>query len=167
MPKIVQASAIKLNCDTERMRDGYSKVLNQLCNRHRIFSKLVKLKKNYDNRTVAEFWLCFNRWDDELTDLMKGAEDKCRKFKQNHIEFSPEVNVLLTRRWTLGTVKRFLNGEVPDPRNLYKQCEQQDLPDPRYISLSLSRSCGNGTLHLSLKYRQTKRLCSKATGGAS
>ena len=55
MPKIVQASAIKLNCDTERMRDGYSKVLNQLCNRHRIFSKLVKLKKNCDNLTVAEF----------------------------------------------------------------------------------------------------------------
>jgi len=95
-------------------------MLNQLCNRHRIFSKLVRLKKNYDNLTVAEFQLCFNRWDEEFTELMKGVENQCRKFKQNHIEFSPEVNVWLTWRWTLGMVKRFLHGQVPDSRNLYK-----------------------------------------------
>ena len=45
MPKIVRASARKLNCATERIRYGYSKVLNQLCDQHRIFSKLVKLEK--------------------------------------------------------------------------------------------------------------------------
>ena len=53
MPMIVQASARKLNCDLSRIREGYYKVLNQLCNQHRIFSKLVQLKKNYNDLTVA------------------------------------------------------------------------------------------------------------------
>ena len=82
------------------------------------------MKKNYDNPMVAECQLRLNEWDDELTDLMKDAEDQCRKFKQNHIEFSPEVDVWLTRRCMLGSVKKFLNGEVAYPRNLYEGCER-------------------------------------------
>ena len=66
---------------------------------------------------------------------MLGAENKCHAYKQNHIEYSPEVNIWLTRRWTLGSVKKYLEGRVPDPRNLYKRCDRQDIPDPRGMKL--------------------------------
>ena len=39
----------------------------------------------------AAFQLKFNKWDNELTELMTLSEDKCHKFMDRHIEFPPEI----------------------------------------------------------------------------
>ena len=34
----------------------------------------------------TDFQIKINKWDGELTDYIQSAEDKCHKFKQNHID---------------------------------------------------------------------------------
>ena len=77
-----------------------------------------------------------NRWGDELTDYMKAAENKCRSFKQNYIEYSPDVNIWWKRRWLLERIRRYIQGKVPDPRNLFQDCKKADL-DPRQVTAEM------------------------------
>ena len=136
-PNIVRPMARKLHCDSERIRDNYNAVLTELCDQHRIFHRLNQLAKIQDSNylSASEFMLLFNKWDQELTELMRAAENKCNTFKHSHIPFSPEVGEWITRRWLLGRTKRFLLGKVPDPRNLFRQCRKHRLPDPRDLTM--------------------------------
>ena len=133
-PNVVRAPARKLHCDSVRIRENYAKSLNQLLDRHRMFKKLNKLHKLQDELSLPEFMLQFNKWDRELTELMLAAENKCHKFKQCHIPYSPEVAEWITRRWLLGRIRRYHQGKVPDPRNLFRQCRKHRVPDPRDLT---------------------------------
>lgn len=133
-PKIVRAPARKLHCHSDRIRTNYVNLLNQLTDRHRMFHKLNKLALAQDELSPSTFQLLFNKWDEELTQLMLAAENKCNTYKSNHIPYSPEVGEWITRRWLLGRIRRYLQGKVPDPRNLYRQCRRHRLPDPREIT---------------------------------
>jgi len=134
-PRVVKASARKLHCDSERIRDNYCKVLNELTNRHMMFRKLTDLHNLSRFTTASDFQLQMNRWDDELTQYMHAAENKCHTFKMDHIEYSPFVNKWLERRWILKWMRRYFQGKVPDPRNLFKRCNTHGLPDPRNTDL--------------------------------
>ena len=115
---IVKPPVRKLNCDSEQIRDNYNTVLNKITDRHKIFAKLNGIMQIGESITPAAFQLLLNRWNDELTEHMKASENRCHKFKQNHIDFSPEVGMWIQRRWLIGRIKRYLEGKVPDPRNL-------------------------------------------------
>ena len=130
----MRAPARKLHCDSVRIRENYANTLNQLLDRHRMFKKLNNLHKLQDDLSLSEFMLLFNKWDRELTELMLAAENKCHQYKQCHIPYSPEVAEWITRRWLLGRIRRYLQGKVPDPRNLYRQCRKHRVPDPRDLS---------------------------------
>ena len=139
-PNVVPPSARNLHCDSVRIRSNYCEVLNQLCDRHQMFAKLNSISRVVDDISAAEFQLRMNRWDDELTDYMLAAEKRCRKYKQTHLEYSPTVGAWLRRRWLLGRVKRYLQGKVPDPRNLKRACLKKDclgssIGDPRDFTL--------------------------------
>ena len=66
---------------------------------------------------------------------MKAAEHKCHKFMQRHIEYSPKTDIWIKRRWTSSGVIRFIEGQIPDPRNLFKRCKKQQITDPRKLVL--------------------------------
>ena len=51
-----------------------------------------------------------------------------------HITWIPEVGVWLQRRWLLARVVQFINGAIPDPCNLFRDCDKHDLEDPRLIT---------------------------------
>ena len=42
----------------------------------------------------------FNRWDQQITQFMLGSEQKCNKFKDGSIEFSPVIGLWLNRLQT-------------------------------------------------------------------
>ena len=83
-----------------------------------MYRKLDRLSQFADLMDPGEFQLNLNKWDDELTDYMKSAENKCRKYKQTHIDWSPTVGVWLSRQRLLWRIGRYLAGSVPDSRNL-------------------------------------------------
>ena len=87
-----------------------------------------------DQMTASEFLLEMNKWDKQLEDFMKCAENNCHQYHQNHIEWSPIVGVWLKRHWLLNRVQRYLDGKVPDPRNLYRDCRKKGIVDPREIT---------------------------------
>ena len=98
-PRIVPPAGRKLHCNSERIRKNYCSVLNELADRHQMFRKLNGINRLADSMTVAEFQLIMNKWDDELTDYICSAESKCNKFHMGTIDYSPEANAWLRRRW--------------------------------------------------------------------
>ena len=73
-PKTVCPNGRALRCGVERTVRKYNKVLLQMLTRHRAFEKLEFLQQNYNHISAADFQLMFNKWDDEVTQLMPGSE---------------------------------------------------------------------------------------------
>ena len=102
-----------------------------------------------------------NRWDNELTKYMKASENRRHTFKMGHIDYSPEVNCWLKRRWLLGRVVRFLKGKTPDPRNLIRDCAANGICDPQKMTLELAEAdyftCQTKIKELKLKAPEMRR----------
>ena len=110
-PRIVAPSKRKLHCDCKRIQNNYNLVLNDLTNRHQPFKKLNDLDAITKMVTKVELQLYMNRWDNELTENMNASEKKCHKFKQDQVEYSPEMVLWWKRRWLLEQVRRYLRGK--------------------------------------------------------
>ena len=113
-----------------RLVNNYNKVLDQLCERNNMYKRITTIYNNADLLSTSDFLLLMNKWDSELTDHMLAAENQCNQFKNCNIEWSPEVGIWLRRRWLLGRIVRYLNCEIADPRNLYRDCKTQNVHDP-------------------------------------
>lgn len=107
-PRVLPHQGRKLNSHYKRIRDNYNKVLDQLADRHGMYRKLNELTNLADLVSAAEFQTKINRWDYELTDYMRSPEDKCHKFKQNHVDWSSEYGVWKRRRRMLYRVRKYL-----------------------------------------------------------
>ena len=92
--------------------------------------KLMRIKALDEDVSPAQYQLMHNKWDNELGDFMASAEDQCTKFKSCHIEFSPTVGQWLKRRSILKWILRWHDGKVPDPRNLVRAAERNQISDP-------------------------------------
>lgn len=90
--------------------------------------------------SAAEFQVKMNRWDNGLTDYMRSAESKCHKFKQNHIEWSPEVGVWIRRKHIMERIIKFLKGRIPDPPNLFRVCATKGITDPRTWTVDIAKA---------------------------
>ena len=101
-----------------------------------MYQRITSLYKHTVCLSNADFLLLINKWDDELTNHMKYAENKCNTYKHCHIEWSPEVGVWLQRWWLLARVLQFMKGEIPGPQNLIRDCNKHNLEDPRLITLA-------------------------------
>ena len=132
-PRVVPAAGRKLT-DNDRHRGAYQTCLSQLCDRHRMFRKLWQLRRESASLTDSQWLLRMNKWDQELEQFMKSAEANCRRYKQNHIEWSPEVGSWLRRRWLLARVRKFKDGKIRDPRNLFRDCKKHGIKDPRRLT---------------------------------
>ena len=136
-PRVLPHKARKLNCYCERIRNAYGGVLGQLADRHKMYKKLDDLTKFSDLISPAEFLINMNRWDKELTDYMQAAEDKCRKYKQSHVAWSPKFGVWKRRQRLLHRVERHLYGKVRDSSNLIRSCLKSKMCDPRQMTKEL------------------------------
>jgi len=132
-PRVVPPAGRKLT-ENERHRQNYRDCLNQLLDRHQMFRKLFGIRRDSDTLSDSQWLLRMNKWDKELEDFMKSAEANCRTYKQCHIEWSPEVGAWMRRRWLLARVKKFLEGKIRDPRNLFRDCRKHSIKDPRFIT---------------------------------
>ena len=90
-PRVLPHQGRKLNCHYERIRDNYNNVLDELAGRHEMYLKMNGLTKLADIMTAADFLTKINRWNNGFTDNMRAAEEQCHKYKQNHVEWSPDL----------------------------------------------------------------------------
>ena len=136
-PRVLPHSGRKLNCYCERIRDTYNMVLDELADRHEMYRKLDDLTQLADLISPTEFQIKINKWDDELTDYMQDVEDKCHKFKQNHVDWSPKYGVWNRRQRLLLWVEKYLDGKVPDSRNLIWDCMKKKICNPWLMTKEL------------------------------
>ena len=137
LPRVLPPHARKLNCFCKRIRDNYNSLLDQLCDRHAMYKKMNELTNLADLLSPAEFQIKMNRWDEEMTDYMRASEDKCHKFKQDHTAWSPKYGVWKRRHRLLTRVGKFLQGRIPDSRNLIRDCLKKKIGDPRQMTQEL------------------------------
>ena len=133
-PRVIPAAGRLLNCESDKIKNNYNKVLTQLSNRHLIFKKLLVVDQEDIGVSSAGVQLEMNKIDKELEQFMKSSEQHCHKYKRTHIEWSPYAGVWLHRRWLLVRVERYLSGKTRDPRNLFRECRRRGVKDPRQIT---------------------------------
>ena len=133
-PRVIPAAGRLLNCASDKIKNNYIKVLNQLTERHLLFKKLLYIDRDSSEVTNAQLQLRLNKFDKELEEFMKSSERESHKYKRTNIEWSPLAGVWIQRRWLLTRIQRFLSGLTKDPRNLIRECRRRGVTDPRYIT---------------------------------
>ncbi len=139
-PRVIPASRRLLNCDSDRIRQSYIAVLNQLVNQHKIFRKLLYIDNNSDNLPIAQIQLSLNKVDLEIEEFMKTSERSSHRFKRNLIEWSPYAGEWIHRRWLLVRIHKYLKGKIKDPRNLFRDCRQRGIKHPLLITMDELRA---------------------------
>ncbi len=136
-PNIVHCSARKLHCNSSCLVQSYNAELEMLWNRHKMYQRIYFIYSHLNCLFDEKFLYLMNNWDNKLIQFKLHLEVSCTKFKNCHIEWSPEVGFWLSRRWLLACVKVFILGlGPPDPHNLIGDCLRAHLFDPRYVSHS-------------------------------
>ena len=77
-----------------------------------------------------------DRWDTQETEHQLCAEHECNKGGNRNVEFCEEVSVLFRKIRCLDRVIRYLEGKVPDGRNLFKLCRSIDVAEPRDTTIA-------------------------------
>jgi hypothetical protein len=123
-----------LNCASDKIRNNYIAVLNQLLNRHLMFKMMFCIDRASDHLSPAIVQLCMNKVDMELEQFMKLAEMDSHKYKRNNIQWSPYSSMWIHQRWLLKRVQTFLSSKTLDLRNIFHECSTRGIKDPRLIT---------------------------------
>ena len=130
-PTIASPTARILSCKTNRHKVKYCKRLHTLIEEHKMEQRLQSIQSlNGD-----EYSLAHNKWDYELGDYMRCAENTCSHYRDGTIDFSPTVGQWLRKRSVLKWILRWHDGKVPDVRNLLRAAKRLHIDNP----LSLGR----------------------------
>ncbi len=133
-PRVIPASSRLLNCKSDKIKNSYIVVLNQLSNRHLIFQKLLLTDRASKHISHAALQLRMNKITKEMEQFMKSAERDSHKLKRNNMELSPITRVWLCQRWLLQRVEKYKAGRIRDPRNLFRECALRGIKDPSQIT---------------------------------
>jgi hypothetical protein len=88
-----------------------------------------------DYLETDDFETIINALDTEFMQLMLHSENEVSKFMMGHIQWSPTIGIWLSCRWLLKRVQQWMQGTgTPDPRNMFQDCHQMNIPDPREVS---------------------------------
>ena len=106
---------------------------------------------------IEEYNKKMNKWDRELKEFMIEAENKCRTYKQDHIEWSPVVKMWIARRWVLARVHKFIAKKkawsLCRVKNLQRACRRHNMSNPSKMTkdeLKLEKKiCTNNLKELS------------------
>jgi hypothetical protein len=130
-PTIATPNARILSCKTKRHQEQYCKRLRSLLDEHKMERRLASIQL-LDGETYSS---AHNKWDNELGDYMRSAENACAHYRDGTIEFSPTVGQWLRKRSVLKWILRWHDGKVPDTRNLLRAAKRLHIDN----ALSLDR----------------------------
>jgi hypothetical protein len=133
-PRVITITGQLLNCASDKITNNYIALLNQLLNRHLIFKKLLRIDNASNHISPAKVQQRMTRVDLELDQFMKSAEKDSHKYKRNNNECFPYVGVWVHQRWLLAWVQTYLAGKTWDPHNLFHECWNCGMKNPRQIT---------------------------------
>jgi hypothetical protein len=133
-PKTVHPQGRALSCGVERTLKRYNKVLTKLLIRHRLFEKLEFLPTNHHLMSADAFQTPFNRWDMEVTQLMLALEQRCSKFYDGSIEFSPITGIWTHCLQAYCWIQQFHENVVVHGGNLFQTCRCLTIASPLVLT---------------------------------
>ena len=104
---------------------------------------------------------------------MHSSENNCHKFKQNHIEWSPEVGIWIRRRRLLNECLRFKLGKGKGSSNMFRKCKANEIGDPQIMTIDKLQAemfiCGkkSNELEAQAPYLRYKHLKSRLSAAIS
>eukprot|EP00986_Skeletonema_menzelii_P018773 scaffold26710_cov113-Skeletonema_menzelii.AAC.2 len=137
LPHMPRPPGRGVRCKIPRLRHNYNKCLTELNQRNNMLPRLQSIASSPLPR--EEQISLLNRWDVQETELQRCAERRCNKGGNRNVEFCEEVSVLLRKIRCLDRVIRFIQGKVPDGRNLFKLCRAIDVLEPRDTSIEAAQ----------------------------
>jgi hypothetical protein len=137
-PHLVRPKGRRLKCVIKRTRRKYLKRLRKLTERHNMYTKMKKMEDEVDMVPAVETRKAMNKWDRENAEHKLSSEESCNQFKNDHLEFSPEVNVWIKRRdlytQLLSINARREQGKRADITHFVRSCAASDIEDPFSLS---------------------------------
>ena len=99
-PHLVRPKGRRLKCTVHRARKSYTKKLRRLSVEHRMFEKMESmiLASEQPGYCADDLAARMNSFDMEHTQQQYAAENQCNYFKNDFLEFSPEVNLWKRRK---------------------------------------------------------------------
>lgn len=143
-----------LQMEVQRNVARFNKCLEELVDRHRMFKKLDNVRASADTEAESHVQASFSKWDNQMTELTKGAQKKgCGKKYAGQHDSSSTLSFWLARLCLWRRVKEHKIHPLPDPRNLKRELESQGYPRPRDISME---TVDARILALEAKYEEVK-----------
>ena len=140
-PRLARPRGRKLKCYVERSMKKYLKRLRRLSLEHRVFDKMESLQDMVGSRSREDCELAFNKWDKEYTELQTASEDKCNKFMDGSIEYSPLVGEWIRRRDCYARIVHLrTTGSTASISNLRRTCARLDITDPLAMPLETAQA---------------------------
>ena len=134
LPHMSRPSGRGVRSQIPRQRIAYTDTINGLNRRHRLLHRLNSIMSNpHLSRHQKIFHV--NRWDIQFVQHQKCAESRSNKGGNRNVAFCDESTALLRKMRCLAWVKRYLEGKVPDGRNLFKQCKKLGVKLPRETTI--------------------------------
>ena len=135
-PTDTRTEGRNLQCSHHYAKTNYVRVLMQLTQRHKMFSKALRLRRQRMVMTAAEFQLVCNKYDKEFIELMLAAEKRCRNKKPDFLAWSPIVGACVRHLHLYRWILRYKHGGNTNTSNLKRACESQGLPNPIQMTLA-------------------------------
>lgn len=137
-PHLVRPKGRRLKCVVKRTRVAYLRKLRRLTERHKMYSKMDHIATTVGDVPREETRRLMNKWDQEHTEHQTCAEAFCNQFKNDFIEFSPEINVWIKRRDLYSQLQsinaRLAAGKRADITHFARACAASDIVDPFALS---------------------------------
>lgn len=115
-PRVIRASARRLNTKIPRGKDRYVDKLERELRAHRIPQRILAAAASSPHAAVVKERT--DAIDEEKAQYMRASEKRCRKIKSGRIPFSDKSAVWIRRRQVYHSLLRYHRGEIRNRANL-------------------------------------------------
>ena len=121
-PKVARPTARRLINKLPGVTTKYNEALNKQIELHRLIERAGQLDRS--NCSDRKYTKRFIRLDNELTNYMRYAEKRCRKFKSGRIPFSPEASLWIKRTQVYRSLLKYHAGKIRNRGNLKRSARR-------------------------------------------
>lgn len=139
-PHLVRPRGRRLKCTVLRTRDSYVRRLRRMSVEHRMFEKMEGMLETSSDSNFSrdELAASMNAFDAEHTQQQYAAENSCNYFKNDFLDFSPEVNLWIRRKeiyeQLLSIKARRQTGKRVPTSHFVRSCRNNGITDPFALS---------------------------------
>ena len=128
--RIVRPQGRKLQCNKEEVKEKYLQNVKRQTQLHKIVDKIHRLTDIASYPPSDHFIQSQNQIDIVQRDIMRAAENKCRKWHMGAVDFSPQLMIWWNRRLTWKLIKDYHSGRKISTTFIMRKAKACGIVDP-------------------------------------